>query len=216
LKAFIRREDIRDYSYTKNYARIILFKLATDSDVLWPQPKPCVLAITVPSPAASFQLIEFSPLDIIADKKASDSDLLYALLRLGPVDEKASYWSSLANDTVYREGQRLLCIIQLFKRHVPIGTRLNAVGAILDNPTWASPRQINKMDAIFGSVPLKSFDGSIFSIAVFPKRQASHDFGTIYLRFSGDITKQDFINILQGKHANEKAGQAVLLEIGFS
>ena len=56
------------------------------------------------------------PLLTIANPKATDSQLYNALLHLGYVDEKATFWSTIVNNSLYSEQQRALCIYQLFTR----------------------------------------------------------------------------------------------------
>lgn len=157
----------------------------------------------------------FPPLSIIKNKNASDTDLLMALMKLDPhAEEGCLFWSNIANDETYRNKQRLLCIYELFKRYVPNGSSLEQLKVVLNNPKWIQAKQVKRIKAYTGHIPINSMEGSIFQIWVFSPGPAESS-GALFIRVSGDIEEADFMKLLLGQKVGDDIGHAIIREIGY-
>src|SRR5690349_13054789 len=72
--------------------------------------------------ALSAEPIDFPALDrvlhsVITDRQTSDSNLLQAISRLGPVTEPPSFWWPVIDDSSYSIAHRTRALYALFRRH---------------------------------------------------------------------------------------------------
>jgi hypothetical protein len=152
-------------------------------------------------------------LKIISSKTASDEQLLGALMTLGYVDERPNFWSSIANDKSYREKQRILCVFQLFARHVKPPCEISKLAELLDKPTWIHKEDIAKVTWIAGFVPLKSLPRhgkTIFRLSVLGSKEKP-----IYFMIdSEDMSESEFYSLLTGENPRD-LNHTKIIEIGW-
>jgi hypothetical protein len=154
---------------------------------------------------------------IIADPSTGRAELLDALRQLGPITERADFWSGIANSAAYRQDHRRQAVFALFRRHVSPGTTLADLARLLDGPTWLVDDDISVMTALGGKIPVAwTLDDTAAVLSVFPGlADDQHQYWAIYLRIGGQIDEQSIRAALRGAPAPSAVQQAQILEIGY-
>jgi hypothetical protein len=154
------------------------------------------------------------PLAMISDSESTDQHLLWALIRLGKVTEPASYWSKLANSTKYRKTHRILCVNQLFKRHVQRSIKVSVFARLLDDPNWMLDNEVQLLGSISGWIPVEpSLGDTILIVRVFADSPEAHE--NIYLKVRGEMSVDEFVKAMRGNGNAERMQDRVLLDYGF-
>jgi hypothetical protein len=159
--------------------------------------------------------MEKPPLSVIAAKDVPEMELRNAIRELGPVTEPAQFWVNIANDSAYGMVHRRYCIFQLFKRHVPPGSKLSELYPRLNGPKWLRDEDVAIFGTLGGKIPVKwTFEDTVFCLRVFPDLPG--DVWAIYLRISGKIDCDVFIKLLRGERVDPQFRNAKVLEVGFN
>lgn len=155
------------------------------------------------------------PYDVIADKHVDQQTLLSAIHALGDVVEPPAFWSAIANDPEYRPDHRRICVFQLFKRHAREGMHVYQLAHTLDKPTWLKAENIFIVRSLHGKIPVAlTPDDTVFFIRIgLPTDNNS----AVYMRIAGkDLDQKDLFNVLKDLTDDQKHGDAIVLEIGYS
>jgi hypothetical protein len=156
-------------------------------------------------------------LSIIADPKTDRQTLIQAIQQLGPVTEPASFWSAIANNAEYNQVARRWAVWELFRRHVEPDITLADLASVLDNPTWLADEAVSIVTVLGGRIPVKwTVEDTVFVLLVFPDLpNGPYKSWGVYLRVSGQVDRESFINVLRGQPVSAEVSNAQVLEYGL-
>lgn len=105
--------------------------------------------------AFSAEPIDFPALDrvlhsVITNRQISDTILLQAISRLGPVTEPPSFWWSLIDDSSYSLAHRTRALHALFRRHGEIRRSATDLRDVLGDGKWLHEATFTKVTYVFG------------------------------------------------------------------
>jgi hypothetical protein len=139
-------------------------------------------------------------LTTIHSPETPEIEFLKAVSKLGYVDEPASFWSEIANDSRFKIECRRIAVLQLFSRHVRTPTPLAEIAKLLNHPGWIRNEDIKSITFIGGFVPLKKFadyplrSGSLIRLSII----GSPDY-VYFLIKAKEFSEADFLKALEGK-----------------
>ena len=152
----------------------------------------------------------------IADKNIAEGDLRRAIGQLSRMNEPPSFWNDIATNTGYSRVHRICCILELFRRHVSVGMRLDSFAQLLGDPKWLRDEDVEVVIALNGEIPVTwNFEDTIIVLRLLPESASDSDFA-IYLRISGKVSRGDLISVLHRKDVIQEIKAATILEVGFA
>lgn len=158
-----------------------------------------------------------SPIEVIADKRRDEGELVEAIQNLGPVNEPPGFWTDIAEDESYGRLHRRHAVFQLFHRHVAPGMTLSQLALILRRPSWLTDEQITAVEDLGGHIPVGlTFDNTVLVLDVLPGPAPKPDRWLIYLSVRGQVAPEDFQRLLRGGAVDQAVSEAAILEVGFS
>jgi hypothetical protein len=150
----------------------------------------------------------------IADPDVGEGQLAAALEQLPAGSEPASFWLDIANDPRYAARHRRRALLELFRRHVPRGTTLAELGALLAGADWLRDEDVDVVDAAAGKLPVSvTLDDTVFVVRLLPDDDEP---AAVYLRIAGHVTRDDFIAAIRGREIAQPAASAAVVELGWS
>lgn len=160
--------------------------------------KLALILVSVEICALSAEPIDFPDLDrvlhsVITNRQTSDTVLLQAISRLGPVTEPPLFWWSVIDDSSYSLAHRTRALHALFRRHGEIRRSAIDLRNVLGDGKWLAEATIAK--ETLGSGPLPVEEGeSVFCLTVFRSAPLS---ARIYIRVLGDVSNEAFARVLK-------------------
>jgi len=123
---------------------------------------------------------------------ASETELLEAIERLGPVVELPARWSAIANDQSLPLYHRRLAVAQFITRHIVRGlTSCGEFARMLDGARWIDHDGIVIVDALGGKIPVTSSpDSTVVSIPFLDNSVA------VYLAIAGRVSADEIAGLL--------------------
>jgi hypothetical protein len=145
----------------------------------------------------------------IASRDTDPAILRKVLDRLGAVDEPPEFWAHIVSDTRFSPVHRRLCLYSLFRRHAA-GKRVDFFFALPHAETWFAKQHVT--EATYASkVPVKRPAGqTVFMLR--PELPPGNS-SAIYLRLSGMVTCDEFLDLMRGKAQNPRVS---ILEVGIN
>jgi hypothetical protein len=155
------------------------------------------------------------PLSTIARRDVEEAEFMRAIESLGAVTESPRFWTDLANSPDFGKIRRGHCVMQLFRRHVPPGTKLSGLGRVLDRPDWLRDEDVDVVADLGGKVPVRwTLEDTVFVLRVVPELPGKSE--AVYLRVSGKVDRGAFLKALRGQEVDPGTADATVLEIGIS
>jgi hypothetical protein len=156
-------------------------------------------------------------LQVIADPHSEGTVLNTSIQSLGTATEPPSFWTAIANSTVYSEDHRRRAVFSLFQRHVSPGVTLTALAQIPANPTWLRDEDVSIVTRLGGKLPVQwSPTDTIFVLSIFPDLpDGIYQFWAIYLRVEGKVERDQFLALIRGQPGSGAIGNPKVQEIGY-
>jgi hypothetical protein len=146
--------------------------------------------------ALSAEPIDFPALDralhsVITNRQTSDTVLLQAISRLGPVTEPPSFWWNVIEDSSYSIPHRTRALHALFRRHCETRGSVTDLRNVLGDGKWLHEAACTKVTYVFGWLPVEVNEGeSVFMLTVFGSAR-------IYIQVLADIDEEAFAKVLK-------------------
>ena len=156
-------------------------------------------------------------LSLVADKRSSEDALQSAIRNVGPVEEPASFWTTIGSDESYSRLHRRHSIFQFFYRHIVPGMTLADLARVMGKPTWLSENDVTIVEDLGGHIPVKlASDRTVLVFDVLPDKTTISDRWQVYISVTGSISLPEIRGLLFEETAPESVRKAKIIEIGFS
>jgi hypothetical protein len=152
-----------------------------------------------------------------ADPKRSEDEALRAEVRLRGDKHPPSAQALLAianNDRSYSDVRRRRAVILFLRYHAAPPTPLSEVGAHLHRAGhgWLARENVRAIRGLGGKTPVRMTPGRVFWLKFgLPKDDSS----TVYLRVEGELTEDQFWDVLRNANGGDQATNRIL-QIGYS
>jgi len=120
---------------------------------------------------------------------------------------------TIANSASYGTDGRCACVLELFGKYVPSGTRMKDLAKLVGAVDWLRDDDVSELGFVLGYVPVRvTLDDTIFRIVVFPR--STEGGAVVYVRVQGQIVDRDaFLSALRGRPISSLVGDVAILEV---